>query len=46
MMHFWTASLTAAVELKACVERRVSEGGAAPASVRAQIKAARARLGE
>ena len=36
----------AAVDLKACVERRVSEGGAAPASVRAQIKAARKRLGE
>ena len=34
----------AAVDLKACVERRISEGGTAPASVRTQIAAARAKL--
>ena len=33
-----------AVDLKNCVERRISEGGTAPASVRSQIAAARARL--
>ena len=35
-----------AVDLKNCVERRISEGGTAPASVAAQIAAARAKLAE
>ena len=35
-----------AIDLDACVRRRVSEGGTSPASVLAQVKAMRARLAE
>ena len=43
--ELFDAGVYDAIDLDACVRRRVSEGGTSPESVRAQVASMRARLG-